>query len=107
MDMLPAKQRHQLETLKKQLVDLQREIKRLEGPENIIGAKVVYNEKFIKKMSKDDKNWLEKDSNKYPKCGYFIISEAYLEKDGRVIVYFEEGHRNFGICLGNLKMYNQ
>ncbi|MFJ1431332.1 hypothetical protein ACILE2_11120 [Capnocytophaga canimorsus] len=94
----------QIASLKEQIADLQRELARLEGPENIIGAKVVYNEKYLKRLKKDNDT-----DRKLPECGYFVITKARLQDDGRVMVQLDNKRGNFlddtHISLGNLKMY--
>lgn len=93
-----------IQQLKIQITELQRELLRLEGNEDIIGAKVVYNEKYLKRTKNNPCYSL-------PECGYFIIEQARLQDDGRVMVRLNIGNKNTcldgtHICLGNLKMYN-
>lgn len=93
-----------IQQLKIQITELQRELLRLEGDEDIIGAKVVYNEKYLKRTKNNPCYPL-------PECGYFIIEQARLRDDGRVMVRLNIGNKytfadGTHICLGNLKMYN-
>lgn len=93
-----------IQQLKTQITELQRELLRLEGDEDIIGAKVVYNEKFLNRLKSEPAYPL-------PECGYFIIEQARLQDDGRVMVRLNIGNKNTcldgtHICLGNLKLYN-
>jgi hypothetical protein len=77
-------------------------------PVGLIGEKVVYNEKHLK--------WYEKRGREIelpiPECGYFTITKAVLENDGRVMVTLHPipaGHGHFlngtHICVQNMKKY--
>ncbi|MDR1371257.1 MAG: hypothetical protein LBJ72_14225 [Dysgonamonadaceae bacterium] len=78
-----------------------------ETPTGLIGEKVVYNEKFLKKV-KDPSSYLDL----IPECGYFTITKAVLDREGSVMValYPYPSRRScFGsgthICVGNMKKY--
>jgi hypothetical protein len=53
-----------------------------EGADCLVGQKVVYNEKYYKVFGKPNNNWREE----IPECGYFVITKAVLQDDGRVMV---------------------
>jgi len=77
-----------------------------ETPTGLIGEKVVYNEGYLNRCKGDGRE------RKLPDCGYFTITKAVLEEDGRVMVALyphPNGHTGFGdgtdICVGNMKRY--
>jgi len=76
-----------------------------ETPTGLIGEKVVYNEKYLKKCE-------NKPDVALPECGYFVIIKAVLEEDGRVMVgLYPYSHRKIrrpdgtDICLSYMKKY--
>jgi hypothetical protein len=79
-----------------------------EKPVGLIGEKVKYSDKYLK--------WHEKRGTEVctpvPESGYFTITKAELEDDGRVMVALQPWPSNYGrfmngthICLGNMVKY--
>ena len=75
-------------------------------PKDIVGEKVIYNEKYLKKRLKD--------YVPVPECGYFTIIKAVLQDDGRVMVAlypYPRGYQTFQdgthICVANMKKYKE
>ena len=77
-----------------------------EHPLGLIGEKVVYNEKYLKKCK-------DVPPVPLPPCGYFTILRAVLKDDGRVMVAlsdcgnyctFEDDTHT---CIGNLKPHKK
>jgi hypothetical protein len=77
-----------------------------ETPVGLIGEKVVYNEKYLKRCKNS------KPLVPLPECGYFTITGAVLQSDGRVMVTlypYSPGITCFmdgtNICAGYMKKY--
>lgn len=77
-------------------------------PRGLIGEKVVYSPRYLKKIKHHD------SLAPVPDCGYFIITKAVLCDDGRVMValhpmpYGRIQHNDgTDICLGNMVKYNE
>ena len=75
-----------------------------EKPTGLIGEKVVYNEKYLKRVKYEVDYPL-------PECGYFTITKAVLKDDGGVMVALHPHHHAFfeggtHIHLGNMKKYD-
>ena len=76
-----------------------------ETPTGLIGEKVKYSEKYLKKGP---------PCVPLPDTGYFTITKAVLEDDGRVMVALQPYPSNYvrfingtHICLGNMVKYKQ
>jgi len=79
-----------------------------ETPTGLIGEKVVYNKQYLKSYEKS----IKKPEVPVPECGYFTITKAVLQDDGRVMVAlypYPKWHTTFSdgthICVGNMKKY--
>jgi hypothetical protein len=77
-----------------------------ETPAGLIGEKVTYNEKFLRKCKGEP-------SFPLPECGYFTITKAVLMDDGRVMVRLHpvSEHKQImkdgtHICVGNMQKYH-
>lgn len=78
-----------------------------EKPTDIVGQKVTYNEKYLKKCKGEP-------SYPVPECGYFIITKAVLYDDCTVMVRLHpvsSSYHTFNsgthIFLGNMKLYKE
>jgi len=78
-----------------------------EKSDGLIGEKVVYSEKYLKKQKNSDEYIL-------PECGYFTIMKSVLQDDGRVMVALYPKHNHLGrfsdgtnICVGNMVRYKK
>jgi hypothetical protein len=77
-----------------------------ETPAGLIGEKVQYSERYLKLKN----GWTPEP---LPECGYFTITKAVLEDDGRVMVALHPHPYPPGfmsgthICLANMVKYKQ
>ena len=73
-----------------------------DAPRGLIGEKVVYSEKFLKVMKGNPTVPL-------PECGYFTITSAVLQEDGRVMVALYPYPHRYGdgthIYVENMRKY--